>query len=471
MTTSQVEATGPSVNADEMVADLRSSVRGEVIDRAHPAYDAARRVWNGLIDRHPAVIVRCTGTADVVEAIRVAREHRPPVSIRGGGHQIAGSGVCDDGLVIDLSAMKGVHVDSTARTARAQGGVTWGVLDRETQLFGLATPGGEVTTTGVAGFTLGGGMGLTMRAHGMACDNLRSIEIVTADGMVRTASSEEHQDLYWAARGGGRGIGVVTSFELDLHPLGPDVASAQLLYPYDDAERILRAWPEVALAAPESVTPQLILWSIPPDPEIPVELHGTKVVVALGIYAGPASEAADALAPLHKLGTPLLDLSGIFPYVDVQASVDELFPAGGRYYMKSHFMDELNDDAITTLLEWDARRPTSETLIAIRTLGGAVSRVGLDESAYPHRSANFNLSIDAGWTDPAMDDLATGWARETWEAMRPFGTGGVYINFSGLGDEADDLRDAVYRDSHRRLTEIRTAYDPDGLFEAAARRP
>lgn len=461
----------PSARADEMVAELRKELRGEVIDPSHPRYDEARRVWNGLVDRHPAVIARCSGTADVVEAIRVARAFRPVVSIRGGGHQIAGSGVCDNGLVIDLSAMRGVHVDPVARTARVQGGATWGDLDREAQLHGLATPGGEVSTTGVGGFTLGGGMGLIMRAYGMACDNLRSIEVVTSDGMVRRASRDEHQDLFWAARGGGRGIGVVTSFEYDLHPLGPDVAVAQLLYPYDEAERILRAWPEIALASPETVTPQLILWSVPPDPGINADLHGEKVVIALGVYAGPARAAANALAPLRSLGEPMIDLSGIYPYAEVQSSVDELFPAGGRYYMKSHFMGELSEDTITALLDWDARRPTRETLIAIRTLGGAVARVGTDESAYPHRAANFNVSIDAGWTSPDQDESAIGWARAAWDALEPHADGGVYINFSGLGEEADELRDAVYGSSAARLAEVRAAYDPDDLFGSAARRP
>jgi FAD/FMN-containing dehydrogenase len=464
---------GTKVLSAEMplVAALRQQLRGEVIDRDHPVYDAARRVWNGLIDRHPAVIARCAGTADVVEAVRIARDHRPVVSVRGGGHQIAGSGVCDNGLVIDLSAMKGIHVNVASRTARAQGGVTWGELDRETQLFGLAAPGGEVSTTGIAGFTLGGGMGLIMRAHGLACDNLRSVDIVTPDGAVRKASRDEHPDLFWAVRGGGRGLGVVTSFEFDLHPLGPEVAVVQLFYAYDQAERILRAWPRIALSRPDSVTPQLILWSVPEDPSIPTELHGSKVVVAVGVYAGPAEDGAAALEPLRELGAPLFELSGTMRYVEIQSSVDALFPTGGRYYMKSHFMDDLSDEAIATLIEWDARRPTPETLVAIRTLGGAVSRVSAAESAFPHRAAPFNVSIDAGWTDPALDETAIGWARGAWDALRPFATGGMYVNFSGLGDEVDSAPDAVFGSSQEKLAQVRATYDPDGLFAAAARRP
>jgi FAD/FMN-containing dehydrogenase len=374
-------------------------------------------------------------------------------------------------MVIDLSTMKGVQVDPGAGGVRAQGGVTWGELDRETQVFGLATTGGEVSTTGIAGFTLGGGLGVLMRAYGLACDNLRSIQIVTADGTVRTASRDEHADLFWAARGGGRGLGVVTSFEFDLHPLGPEVAAAQVLYPFEDAASVVRAFRDAALESVDEVAPELLLWSVPEDPEIPQELHGSKVVFVGAVHAGPSGEAEAALAPLRSLGTPLLDLSGPFPYVAVQSGADEAFPAGGRYYMKSHFLDELTDSGIDTLLECYARRPTPETLVAIRTLGGAVAGVGENESAFAHRSARFNLSLDATWVDPAMDAVAIGWARSTWDEMRPFSNGGVYLNFSGLDDEAEQLRGAVQGQNQLRLAEIRHTYDPQGIFVAAARRP
>jgi FAD/FMN-containing dehydrogenase len=428
-------------------------------------------VWNGMIDRRPAAIARCATAAEVTAAIGVARQHRPQVSIRGGGHQIAGSAVCDDGLVIDLAPMKGVAVDPERRTARAGGGVLWGELDRETQRFGLATNGGEVSTTGIGGFTLGGGMGMIMRRHGLACDNLRSIEIVTADGAVRTASREENPDLFWAARGGGRGLGVVTAFDFDLHPLGPEVAFAQVLYSSSDAERILRAWPEVALGAPETVTPQLLLWTIPPDPAFPEELHDRRVVITLGVFAGPPAEADRALAPLRELATPLLDMSGTATYLEIQSSFDDVFPAGSRCYMKSHFMDRLDGRAIATLLDWDRRWGTPEALVALRTMGGAVARVPAAESAYPHRSGSFNLSIDAAWTDPGTDATAIGWCRGTWEALRPYANGGVYVNFSGFDEEADELRTSVFGASEARLATIRAEHDPEGLFAAAARRP
>lgn len=396
--------TNPTHSTDTVTAvieALRTRLRGQVIDAAHAEYDAVRRVWNGLIDRQPGVIARCADTADVVEAVRVTAEHRPTVSIRGGGHQVAGSAVNDGGVVIDLSVMTAVDVDPETRTVRAQAGATWADVDRATQLFGLAVPGGEVSETGIAGLTLGGGLGLLMRARGLTCDNLRSIEIVTADGVVRRASADAHADLFWAARGGGRGIGVVTSFEFDAHPLGPDVAMAQLFYPYDDAKQVLRAWRDLAPQMPETVSPEFALWSLPPDPALPAHVHGAKVVVVAGLYAGSPDEAGPVLAPLAQLGTPLTDLTATMPYVDVQQARDAAFPAGARYYATSLFADQLTDDAVDALLDADSRRPTPQSLIVIRTLGGAVDRVPAGDSAYGHRGAQFNISIEAGWIDAA----------------------------------------------------------------------
>jgi FAD/FMN-containing dehydrogenase len=466
-TTESTHAT--SMAESELVETLRTALRGTVIDRSHSDYDSARRVWNGLIDRHPAVIARCADTADVVEVVKVDRANRPLISVRGGGHQVAGSAVCDDGLVIDLSEMRAVHVDPGARTVRAQAGATWGEVDRATQLFGLVTPGGEVSQTGIAGLTLGGGMGVLMRAHGLSCDNLRSIEIVTADGTVRTASREEHPDLFWAARGGGRGLGVVTSFEFDVHPLGPRVATAQVLYPYADARSVVRAWRDLVPQLSDSVTPQLVLWNIPVHPVIPAELHGSKVVMVAGVHAGPAGESGSALARLARLGTPLMDMSATVDYVDVQTGFDAAFPAGERYFFKSHFLDAMNDEAIDVLLECDAHRPTTDSLIVIRTLGGTVARVSEEESAYPHRRASFNISFDAAWSDPALDAAAIGWSRSTWDALAPYATGGVYVNFAGLDHEAD--RTSVFGPAADRLDRIRRRYDPIGLFAAAGDMP
>jgi hypothetical protein len=453
-----------------MVGDLRSALRGDVIGRAGAGYDDARRVWNGLVDRHPAVVARCADVADVVEAVRVARRHRPPVSIRGGGHQVAGSAVCDDGLVIDLSTMRSVHVDAHRRTAVVQAGATWADVDRATQVHGLATTGGEVSATGVCGLTLGGGLGVMMRTHRLSCDNLLSIEMVTADGMVRRAGAGEHPDLFWAAQGGGRGLGVVTSLEFRLHPLGPEVAGAFVLYPYEDAGRVLRAWRDVALDAPETIAPEVALWSIPPLPDVPEELHWAPVVVVAGVYIGPPTEAGPVLAPLRDLGTPLADMTGVSLYVDSQRAVDDLFPDGGRYYWKSHMVTELSDGLIDSLVDCDSRRPSPASTVFIRTLGGAVARVGPEATAFPHRSAAFNVSIDGSWDDPALDKAAIGWVKSMWDAAAPFASGGVYVNFAGFGDDLD-LASAAFGRNRARLEEVRALYDPDGLFAAAARRP
>ena len=455
-------------SADAIASDLRATMRGRVIDRAHPAYDEARHVWNGLIDRYPAVIACCAGVADVVAAVRVAQAHRPLLSVRGGGHQVAGSAVVDDGLVIDVSAMRGVHVDPVARTARVQAGARWADVDRATQVWGLVTPGGEVSDTGVAGFTLGGGMGILQRRFGLACDNLRSVEIVTADGVVRTASRTEHPDLFWALRGGGRGLGVVTSFEFELYPLGPQVAQALVAYRYDEAARVLRGFRDYALDAPDTVSPEAGLWCLPADPALPAELHELPVVVVIATFAGDPADAEPVLAPLRTLGTPVVDLSGTFDYVDVQRSPDPRFPAGDRYVFTSHFLDELTDEAIDGMIACDATRPTPRSLTIVRTMGGAIDRV-TDGGAWAHRGARFNLSIDAAWEDPALDARAIGWARSSHAAMAGFANGRVYLNFADVAEQADPEK--VFGTSAERLLQIRAAYDPAGLFAAAAVRP
>ncbi|WP_410615766.1 FAD-binding oxidoreductase [Amycolatopsis sp. lyj-109] len=439
---------------------------GLVVDRWHPGYDEARGVWNGLVDRRPALIARCADVADVVEAVCVAADHRPPVSVRGGGHQVAGSAVCDDGLVIDLSAMTAVHVDPARRVARVQGGVTVGKLDAETQVFGLAVPGGDVMGTGVAGLALGGGIGMLTRAHGLTCDHLRSMEIVTADGRVRTAGPDEYPDLLWAARGCGRGLGVVTSMEFDLVELGPTVSYAEVYYSSEQGESVLRAWREAVAALPDTVSPMAILRGMPPYPQVPEELRDTPIVGVGAVYAGPPEEAQAALAPLRQLATPLLDVSGTVAYEQSPSP-----PAGIRAYMKSHFLDGLTDDAIRTLLDRQARCPSPGAELVIRTMGGAVRGIPADRSAFPHRAAQFNVNVNAMWRDTGLDDTILGWCRTSWTALAPHANGGVYLNFSGLADEADSVREAVYGPSAARLEAIRTEFDPEGLFAWAARQP
>lgn len=451
-----------------LVADLRAGLTGEVIDRADHRYDEARRVWNGLIDRHPLVVARCRDVTDVVTAIAAARRHRPPVSIRGGGHQVAGSAVCDDGLVIDLSGMTAVTVDAAARTARVGAGARWADVNVATQRHGLVVPGGEVSETGVAGLTLGGGMGQLQRAHGLSCDALRSVEIVTADGVVRTASATEHADLFWAVRGGGRGIGVVTSMEFALRPLGPQVASALVLYPYAEAAAVLDAWRALVPRMPDTVSPEYAVWSVPPDPAIPAEMHGMPVIAVAGLYAGPAEEGLEVLAPLARLGTPLMDATAITEYTASQSALDPLFPAGNRYFFKSHFLEDLDEEAAAAFLACGEGRPTPQCIAVVRTLGGAIAQVGDDETAFAHRRARFNISIDAGWSDPADDAAAIGWARRAWDRLTPSATGGVYVNFAGLDEDAD--RDAVFGAHAARLDAIARTYDPDGILTAASAR-
>jgi FAD/FMN-containing dehydrogenase len=454
----------------EIVAkELRDSISGEVVTRDHPRYDEARKVWNGAIDRRPAVIAYCADTADVVEAVRVARHHPLEVAVRSGGHQVAGTGLVDDGLVIDLSLMQDVRVDAEDRIATVSAGARWHHVDRATQEHGLATTGGEVSITGVAGLTLGGGMGVLQRAYGLACDNLRAVEIVTADGVIRRASADEHPDLHWAARGAGRGLGVVTAFEFALHPLGPDVAVAFTIYPGADATQVLRGYRDLVADAPESVSPEVVLWCVPPDPEIPVELHFEPAVMVVAVHAGDPAEADPVLAPYRNLATPLLDLSGTMPYADLQASSDPLFPEGARYYFKAHFADDIDDDAVEAVVAAHASRPTPQSLIAIRSLGGAIDRVAPEESAYPHRGRRFNVSFDGAWTDPADDDRSVGWARSAFSSFEPFAAGGVYVNFAGFEGESD-VSGADMFGNQSRLAEIRAAYDPDGVFAAAARR-
>jgi FAD/FMN-containing dehydrogenase len=449
--------------------ELRSQFEGEIITPDSPNYDEARAVWNGIIDRRPGAIARCTGTADVVAAVAVARRHRLEVAVRGGGHQVAGSGVCDDGVVIDLSPMSQVHVDPERRVAHVGAGARWRDVDRACQLFGLATTGGEVSDTGVGGLTLGGGMGLLQRRFGLACDNIVAVEVVTADGVVRRASATEHQDLYWAARGAGRGIGVVTSFEFALWPLGPEVAAAWVIYDLAEGKEVAKRWRDLALAAPESVTPQMLCWIVPDDPEIPADLHGRHVVMVLGVYAGEPHEAGEVLAPFARLGTPLVDLSGVVPYVDLQSSVDELFPSGDRYCFKSHFIDDFGDEAIDIMIDRFQQRTSPRSAIVVRTLGGAIDRVDPATSAYPHRGRRFNFSIDGVWSDPAQDAAEIGWVRSLWTALEPVSAGGVYINFAGFDDEPDvDAADILGNDA--RLAEVRATYDPDGLFATAGTR-
>ena len=456
---------GEAVTLDEAdVSAFAASLRGDVIGPDDPGYDEARRVWNSMIDKHPALIARCAGTADVVAAVRFARAHHLLVAVRGAGHNVAGNAVNDDGLVIDLTQMKGIQVDPAKRTARAQPGVNWGDLDQATQLYGLVTPGGEVSPTGIAGYTLTGGMGLLQRKWGLACDNLLSAEVVTADGEVLQASVVENPDLYWALRGGGGNFGIVTWFEYGLYPLGPEVYTAGILYGIEDASALMRAWRNFSEHAPDEVTSQAGFWALPPLPDLPEEMHGAPIVLFAGMYAGPAEDGERALAPLRTMGTPIVDLSGTSTYVQAQSGFDEFFPTTQRYYWKSLYLDGFGDNVIDAMVAMAATRPSPQTLVILRHLGGAIGQIPEDGTAYGHRRAAYNLSIDATWVDPQDDERMIGWTRRAWQDLKDRTGGGIYLNFAGLGEDNDDLARAGYGSNFNRLREIKTKYDPTNVF-------
>ena len=448
----------------EAVQRFANQIRGDLIASKDESYDEARAVWNGLIDKRPALIARCMGTGDVVDAVNFARENDLLVAVRSGGHNVAGNAVCDAGLVIDCSLMKGIHVNPGARTAHVQPGADWGDLDKETQLHGLVTPGGQVSITGVAGLTLGGGMGWLRRKWGLSCDNLRSVEIVTVDGQVRTASEDKNEDLFWAVRGGGGNFGIVTSFEFHLHPLGPEIYGALTIYPLEEAASVLRNWRDFALEAPDEVTCDALIWGMPPLPEVPAEMHWAPVVIIAGMYAGPVEEGERHLQPVSEMGTPMADMSAPQPYVTMQSDMDPLFADGQLYYWKSLFAAKMSDELIDQVVALANEKPSKQCLFALRTLGGAMGEVPEEATAYGNRDAMFNISIDNTWQDPAHSDEMIGWTRKAWAGLREQTGGGVYINFAGLGEEEETLSKAAYQRNYERLREVKGKYDPDNFF-------
>lgn len=441
--------------------------RGACLTAADDGYDAARVIWNGSADKRPAIIAQCVGAADVIDAVNFAREHDLRVAVRGGGHNVAGNAMCDDGIVIDLSAMNSVRVDVKAHTARAGGGCTLGDVDRETQAFGLAAPLGVVSLTGIAGFTLCGGMGWLRRKHGMACDALVSVDIVTADGKLVSASKDDNADLFWAVRGGGGNFGVVTSFEYQLYPVGPMVTLCAPFYRLgDDAADIMGRWNDFMATAPEDVSSSCLFWSIPHHPAFPEELHGTPFVVTAAVHSGALEEGETLLQPLRELGEPILDLSGQIPYNGVQTAFDPLFVKGERLnYWKSLYLDRIDGEGIARIVARAHDRPNPWALIAFWHLGGAMNRVDPAETALGVRNASYLYSLDTSWTDHADDERAIAWTRDAWAEMQDYSSGGAYLNFPGQGEEGETLLRASYgSDNYDRLVEIKTKYDPTNLF-------
>jgi FAD/FMN-containing dehydrogenase len=446
------------------VERLSGVVRGPVIGPADEGYDEARSIWNGAINRRPAVIARCTGVADVVAAVRFARERGLLVGVRSGGHGVGGHAVCDGGLVIDLSSMNAIRVDPATQTARAEAGVLWGELDRETQLFGLATVGGIVTHTGIAGLTLGGGIGWLMRKYGATVDNLLAVDLVTAQGEFVTASEKENPDLFWAVRGGGGNFGIVTSFEYRLHPVGPIVLGGSVFHLLEDAPEVLRFYRAWIGAAPDELTTIFELSVAPPAPFLPQEVHGKQVVMVGACYAGSPAEGAEVVRPLKQFGRPIVDLLEPKPYTALQSMFDPMVPHGWHRYWKSVELPELTDGGIDTLVENAPAVTSPKSYCIVFQLGGALARVGEDETAFSQRDAAHNVNINAVWTAEDPDgERHVAWARDFFDAMQPHAGGRVYVNF--LGEEGGNrVRQAYGAGNYERLVELKRAYDPTNFF-------
>jgi FAD/FMN-containing dehydrogenase len=440
--------------------------RGELIVPEHHDYDNARAVWNGNVDREPRLIARCRGTADVAAAVRFARDRDLEIAVRGGGHNVAGTAVCDDGIVIDLSAMRAVSVDPVERTALVQGGALWGDVDHETQAHGLATTGGIVSHTGVAGVSLGGGIGWLMRKHGLTIDNLVQAEVVTAEGEIVGASARDHPDLFWALRGGGGNFGIVSSFRFALHPLGPPVVAGPVFWAAEDTTDLLRFYREFVTDAPDELGTVVRLGTIPPLPNLDEDLHFRPAIAVASCYAGPVEDGERAIRAIRQFGNPLVDLVGPTLYVDHQRSLDDTVPHGWHYYWKATNLAGLSDAVIDAVADhaYAARSPRSYA--AMFHMGGAVARVPHDATAYAGRGVGHNMSIDAVWLpDESREhaDAEPAWARGFLEALQPHGAG-VYVNFLDSDDDTSRVREAYGEHTYGRLAEVKARYDPDNVF-------
>ncbi len=444
------------------VKELGDSLEGHVILPSDAAYDGARKIWNAMIDRHPALIVRCAGTSDVVHAVNFARENGLALAIRGGGHNIAGNAMCDDGLVVDLSEMKAATVDPDARRVTIEGGATLADLDAATQVYGLATPTGINSTTGLAGLTLGGGFGWLSRKYGMTIDNLESAEVVTAAGKVVRASASEHPDLFWALRGGGGNFGVVTRFEFRLHPVGPEVLCGMIVYPVSEARPVLQQYGAFTAKAPDELSVWAVLRLAPPLPFLPQEVHGKGVAVLAFLYAGDPKEGEPLIEPLRRFGTPVGEHVGLQPYTAWQQTFDPLLTFGARNYWKSHNLSTVEDGLIDAVIDAVGKLPSPQCEIFFGAIGGATTRPSPDSAAYAHRDAQFVMNVHGRWADPADDERGIRWARDFFNAAAPFASGGVYVNFL-TADEAGRLR-AAYGPNYERLARVKRKYDPDNFF-------
>jgi FAD/FMN-containing dehydrogenase len=440
-----------------------ATMRGSVLRPVDEGYDAGRRVWNGMADRYPAFIARCAGRADVMSSLAFAREHGLTIAVRGGGHSVAGNGTCDGGIVIDLSPMKAIQIDPENRVARAQGGATWGDLDRESQQFGRAVTGGLVSSTGIAGLTLGGGQGWLARKLGLASDNLLAADIVTADGRLVRASEEENPDLFWGIRGGGGNFGIVTSFEYQLHPVGPAVLAGPLFYALEDAAPLLRVFRDYMADAPDELGALCAFFTAPAESFLPEHVHGRVVAAVLVCYAGDLERGEEVLRPLRTARRPLADLVAPVPYAALQASSDAGHPPGQRNYWKSSYVNHLSDGLIETAIAHVAQMSSPMITAYFLRLEGAISRLPEDHTAYSHREAGYDFNILTKWVDPQEDEQHIGWTRSFWEAMQPFASCSVYVN--NLGSEGSDrIREAYTPAKWARLVALKNRYDPANVF-------
>jgi FAD/FMN-containing dehydrogenase len=451
----KTQATGP-------FDSLSAQVRGGLLFPGDEGYDKAREVWNGMIDRKPAVIVRCAGAADVIAGVNFAREQNTLLSIKGGGHNVTGNAVADGGLMLDMSPMKGIRVDPATKTVRAEAGLTWGEFDRETQAFGLAMTGGQVSSTGIAGLTLGGGVGWLMRSCGLVIDNLISADVVTADGRLVTASESENADLFWGLRGGGGNFGVVTSFEYRLHEIGPIVTAGMALYPMDRARDVLQFVRGFMADAPDELMSVIAFLTAPPAPFIPPQLQGKQLIALAVCCTGPLEEAAKILAPIQQLGEPAVNLIGPMPYLVVQTLFDEGTPFGRQVYLKSNHLTELSDGAIDTILRHAPGVTSPFSVVLVLPIGGAVGRVSADATAFSYRDAPFDYVIYTMWEDLQESERNIRWTRDFAAAMQPF-SAGVYVNEIG-NDGEDRVREAYKPETYERLVALKKKYDPNNLF-------
>ena len=442
--------------------ELRGTIKGSVLVPDDPGYDDARQIWNAMIDRRPALIVQCADADDVPPAIALARRHKLEISIRGAGHNIAGNALCNDGLTIDFSKMKNVRVDAGKRRAYVEPGATLADLDEATLGHGLATPVGINSTTGIAGLTLGGGFGWLTRQYGMTIDNLVSVDLITAEGRKIRASETENADLFWAIRGGGGNFGVVTSFEFQLFPVGPEIFAGLIVFPFSQAKQILNRYRQFVNSAPEELNVWVVLRKAPPLPFLPENVHGKEVVVLPVFYSGPAAEAEKLIAPVRAFGTPHGEHLGVQPYVAWQKAFDPLLTPGARNYWKSHNFTELADGALDSIIEFAGKLPSPQCEIFIGLIAGASNRIAPDAMAYGHRDAKFVLNVHGRWDEAKDDQKGIGWARDFFKASAPYASAGAYVNF--MTAEEGDRVAAAYGANYDRLVQAKKRYDPDNIF-------